>query len=106
MRDSWYAQMSTYWKFKPILWLVRSLERYCVKKADFVYTVTGSLILEFKEAGKKVIVTPNAAKLKEIKKIRLPNSEIVRSLVIIDKTSPTPHKYPRRAGMAKKKPLQ
>lgn len=37
--------------------------------------------------------------LKEIKKFPL------RSLVIIDKTTPTPVKYPRRAGMAKKKPL-
>ena len=44
-------------------------------------------------------------KLLEIKKVRLPNSEIIRSLVIIEKVCPTPHKYPRRAGMAKKKPL-
>lgn len=29
-----------------------------------------------------------------------------RSLVIIEKDKPTPLKYPRRAGMAKKKPLQ
>lgn len=44
-------------------------------------------------------------KLKEIKKVRLPNSDIIRSLVIIEKASPTPIQFPRRAGMAKKKPL-
>jgi 16S rRNA (guanine527-N7)-methyltransferase len=44
-------------------------------------------------------------KLKEIKKVKLPNSDIIRSLVIIEKASPTPAKYPRRAGMAKKQPL-
>lgn len=44
-------------------------------------------------------------KLKEIKKVKLANSEIVRSLIIIEKVSPTPAKYPRRAGMAKKKSL-
>lgn len=44
-------------------------------------------------------------RLKEIKKVKLPNSDIVRSLVIIEKTSPTPSNFPRRAGMAKKRPL-
>jgi 16S rRNA (guanine527-N7)-methyltransferase len=44
-------------------------------------------------------------KFKEAKKIKLPNSDIVRTLVIIEKVSPTPAKYPRRAGMAKKKPI-
>jgi 16S rRNA (guanine527-N7)-methyltransferase len=36
---------------------------------------------------------------------KLPNSEISRTLISIKKMSPTPDKYPRRAGMAKKKPL-
>ena len=44
-------------------------------------------------------------KIKDIKKVKLHGSEIVRSLVIIDKISSTPEKFPRRAGMAKKKPL-
>jgi 16S rRNA (guanine527-N7)-methyltransferase len=43
--------------------------------------------------------------LKEIKKVKLPNSDIVRSLVLVEKTSPTPTEYPRRVGMAKKRPL-
>ena len=44
-------------------------------------------------------------KLKEIKKYKLGNSDIFRSLVIVKKISPTPKKFPRRPGMAKKKPL-
>ncbi|MDD4178521.1 MAG: 16S rRNA (guanine(527)-N(7))-methyltransferase RsmG [Candidatus Margulisbacteria bacterium] len=38
-------------------------------------------------------------RLKEVRKFP------ARSLVIIEKTSPTPAKYPRRPGMAKKRPL-
>ena len=44
-------------------------------------------------------------KLKELVKIKLPFSEITRSLVVIEKVSSTPEKYPRRPGMPKKKPL-
>lgn len=44
-------------------------------------------------------------RIKEIKKITLPNSDIVRSLVVMEKVSKTPEKYPRRAGMAKKRPI-
>ncbi|MEA3493928.1 MAG: 16S rRNA (guanine(527)-N(7))-methyltransferase RsmG [Candidatus Margulisiibacteriota bacterium] len=44
-------------------------------------------------------------KIKEMKKVKLPDSEIIRSLIIIEKISPTPEKYPRHPGMAKKRPL-
>ncbi len=72
----------------------------------------GGLFAAYKEAKveEEVEEARNAieilgGKLKEIRKIKLPNSDIVRSLVIIDKVSKTPEKYPRRAGMAKKRPL-
>jgi 16S rRNA (guanine527-N7)-methyltransferase len=35
----------------------------------------------------------------------LPNSDISRVLIGLKKVAPTPDKYPRRAGMAKKKPI-
>lgn len=44
-------------------------------------------------------------KLKVIHKLKLPNTEIIRSLVLIDKISPTPLSFPRRPGLAKKRPL-
>lgn len=58
---------------------------------------------EVKESAKAIEAL--GGKLKEIKKVKLPNSELTRSLIIIEKINPTPHKYPRRPGMAKKKPL-
>lgn len=52
---------------------------------------------EVEEAKNAIAVL--GGNLREIKKFPL------RSLVIIDKIKPSPVKYPRRAGMAKKKPL-
>lgn len=44
-------------------------------------------------------------KLKAIIKVKLPNSDLTRSLVLIEKIAPTPPAFPRRPGMAKKNPL-
>jgi 16S rRNA (guanine527-N7)-methyltransferase len=52
-------------------------------------------------------------KVREIKKVQLwldgarhrPDSNLQRSLVIIEKIKPTPPKYPRRTGIARKNPL-
>jgi len=52
---------------------------------------------EIEQAKKAIEIL--GGKLKELKKFP------ERSLVIIDKVKETPSKYPRRAGMAKKKPL-
>jgi 16S rRNA (guanine527-N7)-methyltransferase len=38
-------------------------------------------------------------------KVNIPGTDIVRSIVVIDKTRKTPEGFPRRAGMAKKRPL-
>lgn len=43
--------------------------------------------------------------LKDILKVMLPGTNITRSIIITEKTSPTPDKYPRRPGMPKKRPL-
>jgi len=44
-------------------------------------------------------------KTKEIKEINLPGSEILRKIVIIEKTEQTNSKYPRKAGKPSKDPL-
>jgi 16S rRNA (guanine527-N7)-methyltransferase len=44
-------------------------------------------------------------RLKEVCKVQLPTTDIIRSIVVIDKISATPESFPRRAGMAKKRPL-
>ncbi|KPJ67115.1 hypothetical protein AMJ44_07420 [candidate division WOR-1 bacterium DG_54_3] len=58
---------------------------------------------EIEESKKAIEIL--GGRLKETKKFKVPDSDMVRSLVIIQKVAPTPAKYPRRAGMAKKKPL-
>jgi len=86
---------------------LRVLCEYCLP-----FVKVGGLFVAYKE--EKVEAEVSAAKkalaelggqLKEIKKVNLPDSAIVRSLVVIAKVAPTPLKYPRRAGMAKKRPL-
>ncbi|MFC1568198.1 16S rRNA (guanine(527)-N(7))-methyltransferase RsmG [Candidatus Margulisiibacteriota bacterium] len=86
---------------------LRVLTEYCLP-----FVKVGGLFVAYKEEkveaeveAARVAINALGGKLKEIKKVRLPDSDIVRSLVIIEKVSPTPHKYPRRAGMAKKRPL-
>lgn len=54
--------------------------------------------------GAKAIETLGG-KLKYIEKIRLPNTDIVHSLIIIEKIRKTPTKYPRGGGKPKKQPL-
>ncbi len=44
-------------------------------------------------------------RLKNIQEVKLPSLEIPRALVVIEKVSATPSKFPRRPGVAKKKPL-
>lgn len=80
---------------------------YCLPFAKiggiFVAYKEEKIETEIEEA--KTAIKTLGGKLKEIKKVKLPNSDIVRSLIIIEKLSPTPPQYPRRAGMAKKRPL-
>lgn len=44
-------------------------------------------------------------KVKNIEKIQLPNTDIIHSLIIIEKIKATPTKYPRAGGKPKKQPL-
>ncbi len=44
--------------------------------------------------------------LKEIRQLVLPYLGHERTLIVIEKTHPTPLKYPRRAGMPKKQPVK
>ncbi|HCS10704.1 MAG TPA: 16S rRNA (guanine(527)-N(7))-methyltransferase RsmG, partial [Clostridiales bacterium] len=45
-------------------------------------------------------------KIKEIKEIYLPGTDIIRKIVIIEKVEPTKIKYPRKAGKPSKDPLK
>jgi 16S rRNA (guanine527-N7)-methyltransferase len=43
--------------------------------------------------------------LDKVQPVKIPETDIARSLVLIKKTSPTPPHFPRRPGMANKRPL-
>ena len=45
------------------------------------------------------------AQLGEIKYLKVPNSDVERILVVIDKVRPTNSRYPRRTGIPSKRPL-
>jgi 16S rRNA (guanine527-N7)-methyltransferase len=66
------------------------------KKGDIDEEVNGA---------KKAIATMGGT-LNRIKKIELDEFDDARYLVIIDKIHPTPNKYPRRAGLPKRRPIQ
>ena len=58
---------------------------------------------EIAEAEKAVKVL--GGEITEVKKAIIPETDITHSLIIIKKVKPTPSKYPRKAGKAKKEPI-
>jgi 16S rRNA (guanine527-N7)-methyltransferase len=56
--------------------------------------------------GAKEAITILGGKLSEIRRVELEGFSDARYLVIIDKILPTPDKYPRRAGLPKRRPIQ
>lgn len=51
-------------------------------------------------------ITLLGGKIVKVNKIYLPNSEIERNIIIIQKEKNTPYQYPRKAGMPSKQPLK
>ncbi|MCI0714496.1 MAG: 16S rRNA (guanine(527)-N(7))-methyltransferase RsmG [Chloroflexi bacterium] len=58
---------------------------------------------EIEDAGYALEIL--GGKVSGVHEVRLPEVENSHYLVVIDKISPTPDKYPRRAGMPSKRPL-
>ena len=56
------------------------------------------------EAAQNAIVTLGG-RVKEIQSVAVPGLEDARHLVVLEKVSPTPPKYPRRSGMPAKRPI-
>ena len=84
-----------------------TLSEYCLPYVKtggtFISYKSGTVREEAKEAEKAIKIL--GGQLKDITYFRLPDSEIDRSLVIIDKKKFTPGKYPRKAGTPLKEPL-
>ena len=84
-----------------------SLSEYClpfVKMGGaFISYKSGTVQEEAEEAEKAINIL--GGQVKDITYFKLPDSEIDRSLVIINKKKSTPGKYPRKAGTPLKEPL-
>ena len=85
-----------------------TLSEYCipfVKVGGNFISYKASEIEEEAEKAKKAIQVLGG-KLVEIRKITLPDTDLERSFVIIEKAKNTPKSYPRKAGTASKEPIK
>ncbi len=85
-----------------------TLSEYCipfVRVGGNFISYKASEIEEEAEKAKKAIQVLGG-KLVEIKKITLPDTDLERSFVIIEKAKNTPKTYPRKAGTASKEPIK
>ena len=85
-----------------------TLSEYCLPyvKVDgnFISYKSGEITGEAEEAKKAVSIL--GGNVKKIKKFLLPESDITRSFVVIEKKKTTPKKYPRKAGTPSKEPIK
>ena len=84
-----------------------TLSEYClpfVKVGGYFISYKSGEIDEELENSKNAIKLLNA-KVEEVIKYRLPDSDIQRSIVVIKKEKNLSKKYPRKAGMPTKQPL-
>jgi len=76
---------------------------FCAVGAVFVGHKKGNMDREISRA--QAAITAMGGRLREVKPVNLPEFTDRRLLVVVDKTSPTPEKYPRRPGIPGKRPL-
>lgn len=84
-----------------------TLSEYClpyVKKGGVFISYKSGKVQEEAEAASKAIKILGG-EVKDIIYFNLPDSEIERSLVVIEKVKNTPGRYPRKAGTPLKEPL-
>jgi len=85
-----------------------TLSEYClpyVKVGGVFISYKSGEIEEEAEKAEKAIHLLGGEK-KKIEKFMLPNSDIERSFITVQKVKTTPKKYPRKAGMPVKEPLK
>jgi 16S rRNA (guanine527-N7)-methyltransferase len=77
---------------------------FCQIGGRFIAQKKGEIDQEVNRA--KEAIAALGGKLGQIRKIELDEFNDARYLVVIDKICPTPGKYPRRAGLPKRRPIQ
>lgn len=85
-----------------------SLSEYCIPFVKmggfFVSYKSGEIEEELCQSQKAVKLLGGAAR--DVVKFQLPNTDMGRSLVIVEKKNATPKNYPRKAGMPSREPLK
>lgn len=84
-----------------------TLSEYClpfVKQGGYFISYKSEKISEETEAAKNAI-TLLGGKIRKQVDFTLPDSNIYRNFLLIEKVSATPKKYPRKAGLPSKEPL-
>jgi 16S rRNA (guanine527-N7)-methyltransferase len=87
----------------PLPTLVELALPFCAVDGSFIAQKKGAIYEEVDRATKAISLL--GGRLKETKRVDLAQFADERYLVIIDKLSPTPEKYPRRPGLPAKRPL-
>ena len=84
-----------------------TLSEYCLPYVKtggyFISYKSGTVQEELEQAQKAVKIL--GGKIQDVVYFQLPDSEIQRSLVVIEKIKATPGRYPRKAGTPLKEPL-
>lgn len=85
-----------------------SLSEYCIpfvkKGGAFISYKSGEIEDELKEANQAITVL--GGKLRAVSMFQLPNTEMARSLVVIEKVRSTLKVYPRKAGTPSREPIK
>ncbi len=87
----------------PLPTLVELALPFCAVGGSFIAQKKGAINEEIDRAGRAISLLGGS--LREVRRVDLPPLPNERYLVIIDKLSPTPEKYPRRPGLPAKRPL-
>ncbi len=87
----------------PLATLVELTLPFCTIGGSFIAQKKGEIEPELSQATKAISIL--GGNLREVKKIELEEFTDERYLVIIDKITVTPEKYPRRPGIPAKRPL-
>lgn len=85
-----------------------TLSEYClpfVKKSGCFVSYKSSQIEEELQQSKKAVKILGG-KIRNVEEKQLPDTDIIRQFVMIEKIGATPKAYPRKAGTASKTPLQ
>ena len=84
-----------------------TLSEYCLpfvkSSGKFISYKSADIEDELNSAKKAIHIL--GGKAATVKKLTLPDSDIERSFVLIDKIKNTPKAYPRKAGTAQKEPI-